>query len=131
MTRYGEITSSDKPTPEIPGGGTWRFPELDMNDPPVGVTQTSIQPLSFHLSQNYPNPFNPETTIRFDVKERTRVVLKVYDMMGREVLTLVDSEYDQGRHHITFNSSRVTSGLYFYRIRMGDFCDTKKMILLK
>lgn len=99
----------------------------------TGVVEADygVLPSEFALLQNYPNPFNPETTIRFDVRESARVVLKVYDMMGREVLTLVDAEYEQGRYGIAFDASRLSSGLYFYRIQMGGFCDTKKMVLLR
>lgn len=88
-------------------------------------------PNEFRLHQNYPNPFNPETTIRFDVKERTSVVLRVHDMLGRDVLSLVDDEYDPGRYSVTFDASRFSTGLYIYRIQMGSFSESKKMVFLK
>ncbi len=93
------------------------------NDPGV--------PTEYKLFQNYPNPFNPTTTIRFHVKEPIKVVLKIYDLSGREVLTLVDEDHDPGQYNVVFDADRFASGLYFYKIQMGDFKTTKKMVLLK
>jgi parallel beta-helix repeat protein len=101
--------------------------------PPTEVEDINLNliPEKFVLYQNYPNPFNPKTTIRYDVKERIHVVLKVYDLIGREIIILADKEYQPGRYNITFNANHFPTGIYFYRIRMGDFCDTKKMVLIK
>ncbi|MBN1999180.1 right-handed parallel beta-helix repeat-containing protein [candidate division KSB1 bacterium] len=88
-------------------------------------------PRNFCLYQNFPNPYNPETTVRFDVKERVRVVLKMYDVLGREVLTLADRFYNPGRYEIMVYTDLLPSGIYFYRIRMGGFTDIKKMVTLK
>ena len=93
--------------------------------------QDSILPTRFSLDQNYPNPFNPETTIAFAVKEKCRVVLKVFDVLGREAVTLVDEEYAPGFHDVTFDASRFSTGMYFYQIRMKDFIDVKKMLLME
>jgi parallel beta-helix repeat protein len=90
-----------------------------------------IIPNNYCLYQNYPNPFNPETTIRFDVKETVRVELKIYDMLGRELLTLLNDRLDAGHHKITFDAAGFASGLYLYKIKMGEYEDTKKMMLLK
>ncbi|MEJ2628039.1 MAG: SBBP repeat-containing protein, partial [bacterium] len=86
-------------------------------------------PSSYSLRQNYPNPFNSGTVIRFDVKKRTRVVLKVYDTLGKEVLTLADKVYDSGRYELLLQNGRLPSGLYFCRIRMDDYTAVKKMII--
>ncbi len=87
-------------------------------------------PGQFNLSQNYPNPFNPETTIHFDVKEPCRVVLKVYDLLGREMARLVDAHYLPGQYQIRFDATGYASGIYFYQIEMGNFQSIKKMIIL-
>ena len=89
----------------------------------------------FYLSQNFPNPFNPTTTIKYSVKEATFVTLKVYDVLGNLVTTLVDEVKPAGSYDIEFSvdgeSDDITSGVYFYRIEAGDFIDTKKIILMK
>jgi hypothetical protein len=86
---------------------------------------------SFALSQNYPNPFNPATTIRYDVAVRGLVTLKVYDILGREVSTLVNQVRDAGAYEVSFNAARFASGIYFYRLQAGSFVQTKKMVLVK
>ncbi|MBN2029586.1 T9SS type A sorting domain-containing protein [bacterium] len=86
-------------------------------------------PDQFTLFQNYPNPFNPETTIRFDVKESCLVLLKVYNLLGQEVATLINQKYQPGRYEISFSASGFSSGLYFYKIQMGDFQSIKKMVV--
>lgn len=83
------------------------------------------------LYQNYPNPFNPITTIRFSVKEPCRVVLQVFDISGREVSTVADAEFGSGEHTVRFDASRLSSGIYVYLIRMGNFIDAKKMVVLE
>jgi hypothetical protein len=88
-------------------------------------------PNEYLLHQNYPNPFNPETTIRFDVKEQTNVQLKVYDILGRQVGTLVDQMLQAGAYKVTFEAQYLPSGIYYYRIEMMNFDDVKKMILLE
>ncbi len=86
---------------------------------------------NFSLYQNYPNPFNPETTIEFSLPTTQRVVLKIFDLLGREVLNVTDKEYTVGRHKIRFNGNNLTSGVYFYRIIVGNYSDTKKLVLLR
>ena len=96
-------------------------------------------PSSYSVGQNYPNPFNPTTKIRFDVGNgfpigsfgNDKVVLKVYDAMGREVQTLVNERLQPGTYETTFDGSQLTSGIYFYKISIGDFSETKKMTLIK
>jgi len=88
-------------------------------------------PTEFALRQNYPNPFNPETVIEFSVKEPCKVSLKVYDIRGREVMTLVNEERAPGVYKSVFRGNKLASGIYFYRIRMKTFTDVKKMIVLE
>jgi Secretion system C-terminal sorting domain len=88
-------------------------------------------PKEYSLIQNYPNPFNPATTIQYSVAGRRIVTLKVYDILGREVATLVNKEKNPGVYEIKFDGSKLSSGVYFYRIQAGNFVQTKKMLLLK
>jgi len=90
----------------------------------------------FRLDQNYPNPFNPVTKIKYEIPGQARndnalVTLKVYDILGREVATLVNEEKPAGEYEVEFNGSALTSGIYFYQLKAGEFSETKKMILLK
>ena len=88
--------------------------------------------LVIHLYQNYPNPFNPKTTIEYEVPEKSFVTIKIYDILGREVQTLVNNEEKvRWRYKVTFDASTLASGVYFYRIQAGSFVETKKMVVLK
>jgi len=88
-------------------------------------------PDKYSLKQNYPNPFNPVTKIRFDVKKDEMVSLKVYDMLGKEVVTLVNNRLKPGTYETTYNGTREKSGVYFYRLMTESYSETKKMILVK
>lgn len=88
-------------------------------------------PEKFALLQNYPNPFNPATTISFDVVQSGFVALRVYDMLGREVATLVNGEMQPGGYSAVFDASHLSSGLYFYRLTSGNNVQTKKMTFIK
>ena len=88
-------------------------------------------PVEFALEQNYPNPFNPATTIKFSIPEQSRVTLKIYDVLGREVRTLVNEVRNAGSHEVNFDASNLASGMYIYSIEAGEFISSKKMILLK
>ena len=88
-------------------------------------------PAEFSLSQNYPNPFNPTTNIKYAIPKPGFVTLKVYDVLGREVTTLVNAEKSAGSYEINFDASELTSGTYFYSVSAGSFTETKKMVLLK
>jgi len=92
---------------------------------------TSSKPMVTTLKANYPNPFNPTTTISYQLAKNSLVRLKIYDVLGREVATLVDSNQQKGSHQITFNASQLASGIYFYRLRAGDKVIVKKMLLMK
>ncbi|MBC8042957.1 MAG: T9SS type A sorting domain-containing protein [Rhizobacter sp.] len=93
---------------------------------------------TFRLSQNYPNPFNPNTAVGYQLSVASQVQLKVFDVLGREVATLVDAKQAAGNYAVNFNAKNLTSGIYFYRLqagssdgRSGSFIETKKMILVK
>ena len=99
---------------------------------PATLVKSSLQlPENFTLSQNYPNPFNPSTQILFSVAQAGFVSLKVYDMIGREVATLVNQELTPSSYSITWNAANVASGVYLYRLVSGSYTETKKMVLMK
>jgi len=103
----------------------------------VGILPGSGEiPEKFELTQNYPNPFNPSTKFDFSIPKRSDVVIKIYDIIGREVKTLLNEKVDAGKYKVDWHSvdnsgSRVSSGVYFYRITAGSYVDTKKMLLVK
>jgi hypothetical protein len=96
----------------------------------VSATGSSV-PASFSISQNFPNPFNPSTKINYEIPEKSKVNLKVYDILGNEIVTLVNNENQLGRYEVEFHAADIPSGVYFYRIQAGNFVETRKMILLK
>ncbi|MBV6478798.1 MAG: hypothetical protein HGGPFJEG_01555 [Ignavibacteria bacterium] len=95
---------------------------------------TSV-PTEYALAQNYPNPFNPSTTINYELPESGQVTLRIYDLLGKEVATLVNEKLEAGRYSVTFNGSSVSgglaSGMYFYKITAGNYTAVKKMVLIK
>lgn len=93
--------------------------------------QSTNVPRNFSLSQNYPNPFNPTTTIDYSIPKSGFVSLKVYDVLGREVATLVNEGKSPGNYSVVFNASQCSSGIYYYRIRIGSFTEVKKLCLIK
>ena len=97
------------------------------------VVRVNSNPVEYSLMQNYPNPFNPSTVIKYSVSENTHVILKIFDVLGREVSTLLDEEKTVGKYTINFNAAQagLSSGTYFYTIKAGNFFQTKKMLLLK
>jgi hypothetical protein len=98
----------------------------------VGIKKISTEiPTLFSLSQNYPNPFNPNTKIRFDLPKNVNVKLTLYDMLGREVETIVNEQLNAGSYEVNWDGSKYTSGVYYYRLNAGEFVETKKMILVK
>jgi hypothetical protein len=97
----------------------------------TGIENQENVPVSFTLEQNYPNPFNPATKIKYAVPERTIVTIKIYDITGSEMYTLVNKELDSGWYETNFNAAALSSGVYFYRMQAGSYVNIKKMLLIK
>ncbi len=95
------------------------------------VRQDGVIPTQFSLEQNYPNPFNPSTTIQYSLAKQSQVSLKVYDVIGNEVTTLIDETQNAGTYRLNFNAANLASGIYFYQLNTDSFTDTKKLVLLK
>jgi len=104
---------------------------FNIADSVTGVEDDFNVPTEFSLSQNYPNPFNPSTAINFSIAERGFVTLKVFNLLGQEVATLVNEEKIAGHYNVNFNASQLASGMYVYRLQTENFTSTKKMILMK
>lgn len=105
---------------------------IRINNSVTGNNQAGNQsPAKFSLYQNYPNPFNPVTTIKYDIAKGSDVKLTVYDMLGREVSTLVNDFINAGTYEVNFDASGFSSGTYFYKIQAGDFTEIKKMVIIK
>ncbi len=113
--------------------GTIYIDNLRLIYPPVAtdVAEAPVLPVFFRLEQNYPNPFNPSTTIRYQLPSGSLVVLKVFDLLGREVETLVNERQGPGAHSVNFTAHNLTSGVYFYRLEAGTYRETKKLLLIK
>jgi hypothetical protein len=112
-----------------PSGGTT---EIVFTGTDTGIRGTSTIPKEFSLLQNYPNPFNPQTTISYSLPQTSTVTLKVYDLMGREIATLIQNERKApGNYEISFNALNLSSGVYFYKLQTQSYVQTKRMILLK
>jgi hypothetical protein len=128
--QYSFIDKSSKQN----GNYAYRLKQIDYNGTNTysREVETIIDvPLAYSLNQNYPNPFNPSTTINYEIPVSNKITIKVYNILGDEVTTLVNEQKDAGRYQVIFNASRYTSGVYFYRVQAGNFVQTKKMILLK
>lgn len=106
----------------------------------MSVENLAVQsPDKFFLEQNYPNPFNPSTKIEYSLNDRQFVSLKIFDLLGREVITLVNEEKPAGKYEVEFNAVHYTasdfpampSGIYFYQLKTNNYIETKKMLLLK
>ncbi|MBM4172569.1 MAG: T9SS type A sorting domain-containing protein [Ignavibacteria bacterium] len=101
-----------------------------------GVILTSLKnednlPSLYSLEQNYPNPFNPFTKISFTIPKFSHVTLKVFDVLGKEISTLVDKGYIAGKYEVEFHGNNLSSGIYFYTLRTDDYKETKKLLLIK
>jgi hypothetical protein len=97
----------------------------------VGVEDEEALPTEYTLEQNYPNPFNPTTTFRYSIPQTSKVVIKVYDILGNEIAVLMDEEKTVGIYELTWDASSLPSGVYFYQLRAGEYVNTKKMLLIK
>ncbi|MCK9211931.1 MAG: T9SS type A sorting domain-containing protein [Ignavibacteriaceae bacterium] len=111
------------------GSGLWK---RSLSDMITAVEDNKInQPSNFSLYQNYPNPFNPTTNIRFEIASPGFVSLKVIDLLGREVTSLVNEYKQAGNYDVNFDASKLSSGIYFYKLQAGNFSSTKKMVLTR
>lgn len=108
-----------------------RSGQILTNQSGVSDIRGSVSPVDFNLEQNYPNPFNPETKISFSLPSQENVVIKLYNMAGQEISTLVNSRMDAGKHSLTLNAEGLASGIYLYRMTAGSFTSTKKLSILK
>jgi len=107
----------------------WRRPLSEMI---TSVRDVTVQmPSEMRLDQNYPNPFNPSTTIRYALPMRTHVTLTVFNTLGQQVVTLVNESQDAGYHDVRFDGSGLASGVYFYRLQVGTYAETKKLLILR
>ena len=97
----------------------------------TSVKDQSINPDFFELKQNYPNPFNPTTIITYQCSSVSDVSLKVYDVLGNELTTLVNETQSAGSYSVTFDGSNFPSGVFFYKLQAGESAETKRMVLLK
>jgi plastocyanin len=97
----------------------------------TGIKENVDQPGRFIVEQNYPNPFNPTTTIRYALPQNGFVTVKVFNILGAELLTMVNGEKSAGTHEIQFDAANLPSGIYFYRVQDKHFTQTKRMLLLK
>ncbi len=127
-----DYTYSDE---NVPGGKySYRLKQIDNDGAFKYSDEIEVEiniPLKFGLEQNYPNPFNPTTAISYQLAADSHVLLKVYDVLGREVMTLVNENMKAGSHTINFDASRLSNGVYIYKITAGNNSDVKKMLLLK
>jgi hypothetical protein len=106
----------------------WRRPLIEV----IGIRNISTEtPLNYSLSQNFPNPFNPITNIKFNIAKLSYIKIVVYDMMGREVQTLVNESLSPGAYEVNWKASLFSSGVYYYRLTADNFSDTKKMLMIK
>lgn len=102
-----------------------------MTEDVVGINTNNSLPKEFSLEQNYPNPFNPSTIIRYSIPEANHVNITVYNILGKEVTRLINSNKQAGNHEVEFNAENLSSGMYIYRIESGRFAETRKMLLIK
>ena len=122
----------DPTNPEILyAGGVGGVHKLDISTLVAVAEENGAAPQTFSLAQNYPNPFNPSTSIEFSLPKSEYVELKVYNILGKEVSTLVSKKLNQGNHNYQFDGKDLASGIYYYQLVAGEFQDVKKMILLK
>jgi len=128
LTCFGEDHDGELYLCMMSEGNIYRL-NMD-SEPTPAETQPDI-PKTAVLEQNYPNPFNPATVIRFDLPENSDVRLKVFDMLGRKVETLVSGQVPAGRHEVNFDASGLPSGIYIYRLQAGSFEHTRRMTLVK
>ena len=120
----------------LPDGNVAQLPRVfgkeadNITNEILGKNQVSVV-TDFSLEQNYPNPFNPTTNIRFAIPQSNFVTLKVYNILGKEIATLVNEQKESGIYDVNFDASNLASGVYVYKIQAGNFSATKKLMLMK
>jgi len=122
------VTVANEPTSISFDPGNWILKTLNSV---VTDVEDELQPNKFSLEQNYPNPFNPSTTIKFNLAANGLTTLKIYNVIGKEVATLINGQVEEGPHEITFDATNLPSGVYFYTLSSGSFKETQKMILMR
>ncbi|HRP92987.1 MAG TPA: T9SS type A sorting domain-containing protein [Ignavibacteriaceae bacterium] len=118
----------------VEGKTYYRLKQIDFDGSSKTYTQVEVNfgvAKEYSLAQNYPNPFNPSTEINFSLEKSGNTILKVYNILGSEVATLLDGFMEAGKHSVKFNAKDLTSGVYFYTIKADNFTSTKKMILMR
>ena len=139
ITRFCNLSQT---TYNYPGVSLWEYGQIShsyvWSEYAVAWQITAVlnrinKPNNYKLSQNYPNPFNPTTTINYEIPKRSLVIIKIYNILGKEIAILVNKEEEAGRYNIRFiaNKYKLSSGVYFYRMQAGNFIETKKLILMK
>ncbi|HAP36871.1 MAG TPA: hypothetical protein DCQ28_13415 [Bacteroidetes bacterium] len=122
--------SDKKYSKELGIGNGIDFIKLTKNTT-TSVANNVVRPTDFRLEQNYPNPFNPTTKITYAIQSSANVSLTVYDLLGKQIATVVNKKQESGNYSVYFDASNVPSGVYYYELRAGNFIETKKMIVLK
>jgi hypothetical protein len=130
FSSYAYVTGATGPFADSTLTTSLYVAEVDFEELVSGVDD-EILVNNFNLEQNYPNPFNPSTTINYTLAERSPVTLKIYDVLGNEVASLVNTTEEAGKHDVKFNASMLSSGLYIYTLNAGSFTSSRKMMLLK
>ncbi|MBN1213402.1 MAG: T9SS type A sorting domain-containing protein, partial [candidate division Zixibacteria bacterium] len=106
-------------------------PQVDFFSPLAAEDKADKLPVEYALEQNYPNPFNPKTNISFTIPRSASVSLEIYNAVGQLIGKLVDGQLEGGRHTVTWDAADYASGVYFYRLKVDDLVETRKMLLLK
>lgn len=134
---YGGATDAEAQTISLANGTSGDNVEINAEDVTTGISENGMGvPEHFSLEQNYPNPFNPETTIKFNLAQKSHITLRIYNVLGQVVRTLVDKELEAGTYEMQWNGSdengnRVASGVYLLRFTAGDVVQTRRMVLMK
>lgn len=134
ITRSGASLTAVAADPNAPDNGTIETEQVNWNygnSTPTSINQHEKLATDYYLAQNYPNPFNPTTNIQYSIPKLADVSLKVFDILGNDVATLVDRKQSTGVYNATFDGSNLASGIYFYTLKAGAFTATKKLMLVK